>query len=1077
MTKSLAIYGFVRMMFMIVLSIGAVSCTDEFHDITGGQCPDGEPARVRVCIDTGNMDEFTRSDMQEGLDRSVTDLWVAVYNVSSGARTGLTRLDDLDENLMHDYRSVDVDALSGESYIVGVANISHRFASVDASGELISLSDALDQADTWEKFRAISVAFDSEGGCVTDAPLNALVMSGTFTSASHSSGNMTGNNTVAIFPGMSAPSGAVHLRRLISQVRFNISYDKKNVRSFDVKSWKVVNVPVHTWLLERDGGAFVNAPDERTAAGNSYHTTPVMSDLTVTDDTWSFDFWQLENKRTGRPVPSDYTQANAYSYREKEYKDDAGKNTGLFVALAGDGGTDSVDNNATYVVFSVSMEMNVDENGNSVSSAGLAHRLVETEYTVHLGYVEGSGFDRARDFNCRRNSKYTYNVRINNVNDVMVEAYGESADAEKNPAVEGFVSDITDSYYEVDAHYAAVNIYLTRDDIASFEYYITAYRLDGSEITVNSFDRATVPSKDDTDHMYVEWVELRPTSGQNVLARYRPRKGANADGQTYTLDEVKGNSSMRAGWYTMFINEYVYERSMRSMSPDDSGYGNESGSTDWHGYVNRPDRRVWINVEGVVSPDGESVYYKSKYAVSQSSIQTYYNDDTDSGLGVEHVNESLGLTLRNSFNPFRNSSGTQLNTNTTPGRNNVAGRYNLAQYIAGSAGSALSWNDNSYTWTKFIDVTAPQTVNRVNNQGVSLAARTEPLPAIRTVSVSEYGLTSTMLALEPDYGQSNRKYIEAITACLNRNRDNDGDGRIDASELRWFVPTSGQYVRMILGRRSLVHPLFDPGDMTRLPNNSGTNNGLNSSLLAYASDGKQMWLMEGTSDSEYRQWAASVAVPWQVRCVRNLGSDNTVIKSVAANNPAFELRKGTNIVDMKYYDEMSIRKEAYHSSSSPMPVHHINDQRYNRCYRSFEFFDSVIGLNDARLKLSGKTIEWSSYLSSTNPCAILGYTGKRGWRVPNQKELTILGILGVQNRNVPSGNVFQVTCSYSFFDFDGYVPGANPKDPVATGSISSAFRFPMKIVTSSGLSTQSETMNNITVNNAYFGIRCVRDVE
>ena len=106
---------------------------------------------------------------------------------------------------------------------------------------------------------------------------------------------------------------------------------------------------------------------------------------------------------------------------------------------------------------------------------------------------------------------------------------------------------------------------------------------------------------------------------------------------------------------------------------------------------------------------------------------------------------------------------------------------------------------------------------------------------------------------------------------------------------------------------------------------------------------------------------------------------------------------------------------------------------------------------------------------------MLDYTGKSGWRVPNQKELMILGILGVSNRNVPSGTKFSVTCSYSYFDFEGYSLGNNPSDP--GGTISSAYRFPMKIIPSSAQATQSEAMNNITINSAYYGVRCVRDVD
>ena len=44
---------------------------------------------------------------------------------------------------------------------------------------------------------------------------------------------------------------------------------------------------------------------------------------------------------------------------------------------------------------------------------------------------------------------------------------------------------------------------------------------------------------------------------------------------------------------------------------------------------------------------------------------------------------------------------------------------------------------------------------------------------------------------------------------MNRNRDLDGNGRITADEIRWFLPTSGQMLRLILGRNGLKTPIMN----------------------------------------------------------------------------------------------------------------------------------------------------------------------------------------------------------------------------------------------------------------------------
>lgn len=1024
----------------IVAMVTGAGCTDELDVPVKSECQEGLPAEITLSISLPEAPVISRGDMQAGLDQKVNTLWVAVYNANTGARTGVMEFTDLNESLNHNYRSISLEALSGRSYIVAVANYNYRYASVDDSGKLIAMSEALEQADTWNEFTSISAAFNTSGTINTEAPLNALVMSGFYTEDSHTDGSLPQISAVDIYPGNGALKGAIHLRRLISQVKFNITINSKNINSCAVESWQVMNMPAHSWLHERTAEQQPeNAPDARTAADNRFLNSTRSTEITRNANSFTFDFWQLENKRSGLEPGPAYNNTNAYSYRELEYKNPDGSNSDRYVSLIDNINSSDYNNFATYVRFHVTLDMKVDENGDDISDSGLASRTVETDYVVHLGYVEGyDNLTKARDFNCRRNARYIYNVTINNVNDLVVEARNENGqNSETNPAVEGFVSDITDSFFEVDAHYAQTNIYLTASEIANFEYLFSVPALDGSNRYINSMNPASVPATGSSDYKYISWIELRPTTGQNVFATYKPRTGANADGRTYTLDQVKGKLS--AGWYTMFINENTYEEGAYA-------YGNETGSKAWHDYVNRPERRVWLNVAAYTSADGNSIHYTSKYALSQKSIQTYYVSSSASGLGVEHVNESMGLNLRNNYNPGGNG-------------NTASGRFNAAYYLAGntkwSENASLTWRDDRYNWSSFLTLTSPQNVNAVNNQNNVRAARTEALPAIITIS-------GTASSYDPDQTRS-PKFIEAITACLNRNRDLDGDGKIDANELRWFVPTRAQYVRVILGRRSLETPIVNVENLTKL---QYTRNDYNSSLMLYTSDGRQIWAMEGTSDSKWMEWGGGA--PWHVRCVRNLGGNMTVINESNVTEPAFELRKGTNIIDLSHYDANSIRTEPYYSVNAPMPPHHIFDQRYNRCYKAFEFADAEYDLlyYDLDGFIPGTT-EWGEYLLSHNPCASLKEkTGKDGWRVPNQKELTIMGILGKSPRSTAA--TYARSCTFSYFDRESYTPGNNPKDP--DGTISEAYRWIMKVTSNSDdvKATQGD-------DGGYFVLRCVRD--
>ena len=138
-------------------------------------------------------------------------------------------------------------------------------------------------------------------------------------------------------------------------------------------------------------------------------------------------------------------------------------------------------------------------------------------FRSHLGYCEGTGEERASDFNCRRNTQYTYNVIVNSVDNIVVEA---NKNSEPQPGMEGFVSDITGAVMELDCHYMTFNIQLTEDDLTNdFGYVIQAPRADGTLFTCEETD---TPSKDDTSTV----AESRPRA---VFPVIMPRFRFSAD--------------------------------------------------------------------------------------------------------------------------------------------------------------------------------------------------------------------------------------------------------------------------------------------------------------------------------------------------------------------------------------------------------------------------------------------------------------------------------------------------------------------------------------------------------------------
>lgn len=1081
---------------LAALTFAAAGCSDEL-DYPHSTVEPGLPTTISVSVSLPEMTPITRADMSEGDENIVNSLWIGVY-AKSGKLTGFKEVTGGEMKAHQTKVEVkDIPAETGESYIVAVANYKGRKCNMDGITRDLTYEEALVAADTYSKFKSIIARFTDKGEINVDMPQDALLMSGHYMEI-HSDGNTNGsysspepveitenkNNQVSL-------TGSIHLRRLISQVKFNVKYNDDYIKDFQIKEYKIHNVPNQSWLYECERSEKeLNAGDvQKLGTLGSYQSSTTYSQLTPdANKTWSFDWWQYENKRIGLDpeeiydsskdmTKQDYVKNDYYAYRELEHKSN-GLNSKQYRSLVNkmSDNIEEVDpnNNATFVELKVRMEMTVDEKGVKLPNGST--RVVEATYTIHLGFCDVVGKDgetrtKGRDFNSVRNAKYTYNVTINNIKDIYVEA---TSNIEKNPGAEGIISDVSEQYVELDAHYGLYNIEIKASDLqansetgeSGFRYIIHCYDENGELVKIDSEEELT------KNRRYLDWVEIMPTSGKYVLAKYK-EKGKSI----YKLDQFKKgleDGTLTPGYYTIFFNEYVYE------------------DQTWPDYVNKPDRQLWIRVLEAKSNDGESMQYVSRYAFSQKSIQTFYGSGT-TALGLEHDNESYGLNLLNNFNNHESKIGV----------NERNGRYNTKEYIIGK---------KTTSWAEFVDFTNYQQVNAIgaysNMKNKQQSARTidkstetgnpYPLPSIveinGTKSTSEY---------YPDRSSS-PKYIEAITACMNRNRDLNGDDVITADELRWYVPTTDQYTQIILGTPSLTKPLMDYSSYPTINNNTDADN-TNMNLFLYGSNGEVLWMMEGFSTSQwgnrsnsnsnsnygwYENAQYTKGTPWEVRCVRNLGVTYTQGTDLSAMTDkdeidyAFTKRSGKNEIEMTYYESKSIRKEM----RKDMKPHVISNQDLNKTYGAFEFKpDNVYEENhDGKLTLKTEynykisdydgysdytkydsskkknVTNWYKWLTEGNPCDTYNKREKTtGWRVPNQKELMILKAMGY----IPDNGSMHISGTFAhYYKGNGY----------KTGTDFSLSDWPIMYVrTTSGVAAGTQ-QNILDSDNR---IRCVRDVD
>lgn len=1102
------------------------ACNDDIDMPATVDGPEGEDTTISLTIQAPEMSHLeSRADMTTDEANSVRSLWVGIYSyatsrstLSDGNNSGL-----LLQNGQHGFTSgnkshtrytlTGINTKSGRSYIVAVANPDLNYGyTMDANGKLgakSKLSDLLAQADTWDKFQSIVIEREPfQNAAVLGVPNNSpLPMSGIYVDNE----NLTHPDDWTKVEPYQIPlsknglnlKGSIHLRRPFTQVKFNVSVSE-DIVSFDVESYRVYNVPTYGWLYERSQSDDLTNRIDYANAGDAMQ--PIVDDntnykpslvypstnITENNGVYSFDFWMMENKRTGR---ADF--CTDYQKREREYKNADGTNSGVYESLCPTA-EPTLNNLATYVEIRGTLTY---KNGNNVENpsqipegegagtlpGNVASRTVEATYKVHLGYAVGNNEgEKARDFNNYRNSIYNYNVTVRSANSIIVEAFRIGDNPELQPGAEGVVTDVTDNLFECDAHPEVFNIYLTEEEIENFSFTMRSY-YNNQEIVIyqqkkdeNGVQKNNIPERGDDNFKFYNWIELVPTgltaqteANKNRIKEF-PNLARNPNWKTQTAaqrgfyypGELAG-SGLTGQYFTVYVNEHAYVPRY-----GDDNWGNEVGN-NWHAYVNttRP-RQAWFNVSQETSKDGQNVYYRSKYALSQRSIQTYYNmgnNTVATALGLEHVNESFGMNIRWTKDIIANLDPDN-------------GRYNVWLGVNGTDGGSEADN-----WSSVVKLNTSQIVNEITNSKTNgqmqyaqdyfnTAEKTWNVPMQNTIAGNNLNGTSGRYngkasTYDPQMNGNNIQYIEALQACMNRNRDENGNGVIDAAELKWYLPASGKYARIILGRRTLSNPLMNYQQSTL---KYACTNGGNTIYHFIASDNVIVWADEGMSSSNfYGQDNQYSYAPWQIRCIRNLGTNLTSVSRGEKVTPAYDDKTkntttGSGVVKVNAYYGAALRDPV----TTYLPMHKSNSP-YNALGRyGFEIAEVDNG-NTNNPNPSTNEASATAYRTSydtyndavikATPCSKLNQGTKKGWRIPNQAEAVIMRRMGILRDNFDAYEDKTITSNFMTCTQEYY---SNATPAVGSDTPGSAYRI---LTVRTALAT-AQPIGAINV------VRCVRDL-
>lgn len=842
---------------------------------------------------------------------------------------------------------------------------------------------------------------------------------------------------------------AIKMKRAMAHITFNIAANPSGAKgTFTPTSFRVYNIPTKSHLTNGISETLLTTG----VADVKYVNTALENIGTAQGGNYSFNFYMPENVQEMKNV-------SAYNDRDVW--------TGASGASAENKTWTNAPLNSTFVVISGTYEGTAQ--GQPVTA--------NVEYTIHLGDFSGSG--SMGNFSVERNYSYTYNVKVLGVDNIVVEAKKEGGDQQ---GAEGSVYDqsSTEYSYNLDAHYEQVYLEYNLSDIAnslrqspsgqslddaianqliliiqseamdytheySAEAPYTTRNKRGTLSPYKIYADAVRSGKDPADAKAAvlvgagegvkptkgfdyKWIEFLPQTGTGISAYPGISSWAMEDlsgmengnfyaGETGTdvmLDvydmivemgkaikqiyggdtpssssiQITQNGNDYVARFTAFVNENYYLRHPLTGAEVDT----------WSVMTNKIPREMIIAMSTQTSEDGNSSYSKIHSYISQLAMQTFYNDRVSSlnAFGIETYNETP-LTL--SFGSPKSTSGLTDND----GREN--------QKILISASSSPQWS--SYIRPSYNGWTASVGTNRSNHK------------------LSAYAY-----------------YVQAAySACMSRNRDLNGNGQIDENEIRWFLPSLNEYIRMGIGANGISSAAqLYMGDKT-LMKKGASDTDPNGYPSAYIEDGSLYYTSSGDSKRVY--WAVEKgsygsinsfydgsALP--IRCIRNLpatgtntGTDISSIDGVTSDATYVKHKASGNVPIILEFKNRLIPSLYRQRVSRSLNVHNEDDDANSFYDGIFVASDFLYTYNWGRVYTTytlGSIIGYNGY-TWDNPCSKYSEGGYNNWRVPNLVELSAMnaaGLLSHSGSDVACCTQFSnLSVRYGFaFSSLIYCPGA-----------------------------------------------------
>lgn len=545
-------------------------------------------------------------------------------------------------------------------------------------------------------------------------------------------------------------------------------------------------------------------------------------------------------------------------------------------------------------------------------------KSADVTYYVHLGDCTAD----VNNYDVERNCKYTYNITVAGVDRIIVEAKKE--EGADQPGAEGVVLEYgaTGKNMTLDSHYEYMVMRFYQDDIIGLKKAGKGYFYQvyalGNHTDVINVGATTVGK---TNYVDTSWIQFAiKCSRDGSISKYSTDKTSRGTACSYPGTTYKNDL------YTVedFL-KYLYDKA-------------ESTS-------------IWTGSDS-----------KGKYVDATCFIsENYYKDLTWN----QYVNDvdKRAFYVANEVETSKDGRSVYAKT-----------QYGLTQY------NIQTFYDRSKAGS--ITAYGCETINDEEGKDFTVKGKGS--------QTSSYGRDTwnghtNMLAdinKKSDTWETLKTNKSLIKACMSRNRDLNGDGKISDNEIRWYAPTISQYIGIWIGEEIMSgeSKLFNKATSTL-----STSNDPGCRMLYYSSTYNEntYFSEEGLATNHNK----SAYPPKLVRCLRNLKSNDVGYNRTPAKYYTYE----SSVVTLNNVDEKALNTSGEQGELNA----HTERSALNKPAKKFKISNEKYygeGYTDwwGNWHWTGITPTQEHVVDGTFKCYNNYEEGDKKWRVPNQRELSVM---------------------------------------------------------------------------------------